>query len=259
MARTCPFVNDGDSTTDYQLHSSQNLIVTTKGGDQDNVLMLGAHADSVDNGPGINDNGSGAIALLELAIQLSKFSTTNAVRFAWWTAEERGLLGSLYYTRNTPKDELDKVRLYLNFDMVASPNYVIGVLDGDASDSTFTSPMGSGDAEKTFQQYFDGADLPWVPSEVGSSSDYASFVEAKVPIGGLFSGAGSGKTEKEAELFGGTAGEAYDPNYHTPEDTVENLSEECFFEMTKAIAHVVATYATSWGEFPDRRTDAKAS
>jgi Zn-dependent M28 family amino/carboxypeptidase len=97
------------------------------------VIHLGAHSDSVAAGPGINDNGSGSIGILEVAIQLAKFTINNAVRFSWWAAEEEGLLGSAAYVASLSQEELDKIRLYLNFDMIASPNFKYGIYDGDGS------------------------------------------------------------------------------------------------------------------------------
>ncbi|KAB5559752.1 hypothetical protein GE09DRAFT_1030357 [Coniochaeta sp. 2T2.1] len=82
--------------------TTTNIIAQTTGGDQDNCMMIGGHSDSVLEGPGINDDGSGTLTVLEVAVQLTKFSVNNCVRFAWWSAEEEGLLGSNYY-RNTRK------------------------------------------------------------------------------------------------------------------------------------------------------------
>lgn len=80
--------------------------------------MLGAHTDSVAAGPGINDNGSGITALLEVAKALPKYEIKNAVTFAFWTAEEEGLLGSKHFVNNLPAAEAANIRGYLNFDMV---------------------------------------------------------------------------------------------------------------------------------------------
>ena len=61
-------------------------------------------------GPGINDNGSGSIALLEIAIQLTKYSVNNAIRFSWWSGEEQGEIGSYYYVDSLSPEELAKIR-----------------------------------------------------------------------------------------------------------------------------------------------------
>ncbi|KAH7038056.1 aminopeptidase Y [Microdochium trichocladiopsis] len=231
---------------------SEQLIATTKCGDQNNILMLGGHADSVTAGPGINDNGSGSVGILEIALQLSKFEPANAVRFAWWSGEEYGLLGSYYYANNLTPEEAAKIRLYLNFDMIASPNYITGIYDGDGSAFNLTGPAGSAEAEKLFEDYFTSQSLPFQPTEFSGRSDYAGFIDIGIPAGGLFSGAEVLKTEEEAALYGGAAGVAYDENYHEAGDDFDNLNHECFIQMSRAIAHATAKYASSWEGFPDR-------
>ncbi len=120
------------------------MIAETKQGRDDNVVMLGAHLDGVEEGPGINDNGTGSAAILEVAVQLAKSHSPhhNTVRFAWWGAEELGLIGSTAYVEElaTQEGELDRIATYLNYDMVGSPNYIIGVYDADQS--TYPAPTG---------------------------------------------------------------------------------------------------------------------
>ena len=106
------------------LGDDRERLAESPDGDPDNVIMAGAHLDSVAEGPGINDNGSGSGALLEVAEQMAQAPADNKVRFAWWGAEEGGLVGSTRLRRQTRRDgELEKIEMYLNFDMVASPNY----------------------------------------------------------------------------------------------------------------------------------------
>ena len=112
------------------------MLAETGTGDDSNVVMAGAHLDSVQEGPGINDNGTGSAALLETAIQMQRVKPTNTVRFAWWGAEEEGLLGSEYYVEQLSDEQTDDIALYLNFDMIGSPNYFYGVYDGDNSSGT---------------------------------------------------------------------------------------------------------------------------
>jgi carboxypeptidase Q len=183
------------------------VVAQTVGGDQDNVLHVGAHSDSVEAGPGINDNGSGTIGILEVAVQLAKFTVNNAVRFSWWSAEEEGLLGAEAYVTSLPQSELDKIRLYLNFDMIASPNFYYGIYDGDGSTFGISGAPGSAEAEKLFEDFFHiDEDLPHAPSEFNGRSDYGPFLDAGIPCGGLDTGAEGIKTEEEAAIFGGTAG-----------------------------------------------------
>jgi Zn-dependent M28 family amino/carboxypeptidase len=77
-----------------------NVLAETSTGDDSNVVMVGGHLDSVSAGPGINDNGSGSAAILEVAEQMKKVKPTNTVRFAWWSAEESGLVGSDFYVNS---------------------------------------------------------------------------------------------------------------------------------------------------------------
>jgi Zn-dependent M28 family amino/carboxypeptidase len=92
---------------------TKNVVFQTIEGDPDNCVMLGAHSDSVSAGPGNNDDGTGTLSLIEVAIQLTKFRVNNCVRFAWWSAEEEGLLGSDYYASQLSTEENLKVRLFM--------------------------------------------------------------------------------------------------------------------------------------------------
>ncbi|KAL8869982.1 MAG: hypothetical protein Q9198_007744, partial [Flavoplaca austrocitrina] len=204
-------------------------------------------------GPGINDNGSGTIGILEVAIQLAKYSVNNAIRFVWVSAEEFGLLGSTYYVAQLSDAEKAKIRLNLNFDMIASPNYKYGIYDGDGSTFGVAGAPGSAQAEKLFQDYFtNDAGLKYVANEFDGRSDYAAFQDAGIPAGGLFTGAEDIKTPEEVALFGGQAGVAYDKNYHQAGDNVGNLNMDAFIQNDKAIAHAVATYGRSFESIPPR-------
>lgn len=242
------------ATYDLQTHVEEfetfNVIAQTPGGRGNNVVMVGAHLDSVEDGPGINDNGSGSAAILEVAVQLAAATdggqdVVNAVRFAWWGAEEVGLRGSTHYVSDLVANDpaaLDDIATYLNFDMVGSPNYIIGVYD--ANESTYPAPVevppGSAETEAVFTDYFDGIDQAWVDTEFSGRSDYQAFIENGVPASGLFTGADGSKTAEEVALFGGTEGIFYDPNYHSPEDTIDNVDATALDIMSRAIGHAVA-------------------
>jgi len=225
-----------------------NVIAETKKGDHDNVLVLGGHSDSVAAGPGINDDGSGTIGVLRVAEALANFKIKNAVRFAFWGAEEFGKLGSYHYIKqiNSSETELSKIRAYLNFDMIASPNFIYGVYDGDGSAFNLTGPPGSAQIEKDFVDFYKANGVPSVPSEFSGRSDYAAFIENGIPSGGLFTGAEQEKTEEEAQMFGGEVGVPYDINYHQPGDDIDNLNHEAYLLNSKAIANSVAKYAMSF-------------
>jgi Zn-dependent M28 family amino/carboxypeptidase len=232
--------------------TTYNVIAETKAGDHNNVLTLGGHTDSVPAGPGINDDGSGTIGVLNVAVALSKFSVTNAVRFCFWSAEEFGKLGSFAYMKklNQSAAEVAKIRAYLNFDMIASPNYVLGIYDGDGSAFNFSGPSGSATIEKDFEDFYKSKGESSVPSLFSGRSDYAAFLENGIPSGGLFTGAEVLKTADEAKLFGGEAGVAYDVNYHQPGDTVDNLNHHAYLLNTQSIANSVAKYALSFEGIP---------
>ncbi len=176
--------------------TTSNVIAETKGGDPDNVVMVGAHLDSVNAGPGIQDNGSGSAAILEVALQMKKVKPVNKVRFAWWGAEESGLVGSTNYVDGLSQGEIDKIALYLNFDMIGSPNYFFGIYDGDDSDGVGAGPgpEGSAQIEKTFEDYFDSVGQPFQGTDFSGRSDYGPFIAVGIPAGGLFTGAEGIKT-----------------------------------------------------------------
>ncbi|KAI8136786.1 hypothetical protein BJV82DRAFT_638176 [Fennellomyces sp. T-0311] len=229
-----------------------NVIAETKGGDKSNLIVIGGHSDSVVAGPGINDNGSGTAALLELSYLFRDVEPVNAVRFCWWTAEEYGLLGAKHHVANLSEEERKNIALYLNFDMVASPNAINGVYDGDGSDSKLAGPPGSAAIEKLFQDFFVEKNEPYDPSEFDGRSDYGPFIAVGIPSGGLFTGAEVVMTEEQAKRYGRKAGVAYDECYHQACDTIDNLSHEAFLLNSRAIAHALATFSQST-ELVDRQ------
>lgn len=227
-----------------------NVIAELPGVNDTNVVMAGAHLDSVLQGPGINDNGSGSSALLEIAQQISKLKPQNTIRFAWWGAEESGLLGSRAWVADQVEaGTLDDVALYLNFDMVASPNYIFMVYDGDesgwAAPAGVPIPEGSIQIEDLFESYYTWAGVPYDDAQFSGRSDYQAFILNGVPAGGLFTGAEVLKTPLQAEIWGGVAGEQYDPCYHLACDDIDNLSLEALDVNSDAIAAAVLTYAYS--------------
>jgi aminopeptidase Y len=229
-----------------ETRTAWNVLAESQYGSTNNVVMAGAHLDSVQNGPGINDNGSGSAALLETAIQMSKVKTNSKVRFAWWGAEEEGLLGSDHYVTTLPQAALDKIALYLNFDMVGSPNHFYGIYDGDNSSGTAPPgfiPPGSAQIEDVFEKFYAGRGLPAEDTEFSGRSDYGPFIAVNIPAGGLFTGAEGVKTAQQAARYGGTAGAAYDSCYHQPCDTRANLNLSALDVNSDAIATAVITFA----------------
>lgn len=244
-----------------------NVIADTQEGRADRTVVVGAHLDSVLEGPGINDNGSGSATLLETALQMSRLGVepANRVRFAFWGAEESGLLGSEHYVANLSESQLDKIALNLNFDMLGSPNFVRFVYDGDGSatpdDPDDAGPAGSASIEHVFNRYFSEKDLATEPTAFDGRSDYGPFIAVGIPAGGLFTGAEGIKTKREARIYGGTAEEAYDRCYHQLCDDITNLSVKALDQMSDGVAHTTFTFAEDKTLFSGqtRRLEAQSS
>ncbi|HEY6697689.1 MAG TPA: M20/M25/M40 family metallo-hydrolase [Acidimicrobiales bacterium] len=222
-----------------------NVLAETSHGDDSNVVMVGAHLDSVSAGPGINDNGSGSAAILEVAEQMKKVKPTNTVRFAWWGAEESGLVGSTFYVGSLTEEEQADIALYLNFDMVGSPNFVRFIYDGDGSAFELPGPEGSAAIEALFEDFYADRGLAFEPTAFDGRSDYGPFIAegVDIPAGGLFTGAEGRKTAEQQAIYGGTVGEQYDPCYHAACDTFSNNSNEVLDLNADAIAFATLTYA----------------
>jgi Zn-dependent M28 family amino/carboxypeptidase len=233
---------------------TSNIIADSPTGNANKVLVVGAHLDSVVEGPGINDNGSGTAANLEIAVQMAKLKIKprQKVRFAFWGAEEAGLLGSEHYVAKLSDANLTKIYANLNFDMLGSPNYVRFVYDGDGSATETAGPPGSAQIENIFNSYFTKQKLATEPTAFDGRSDYGPFIAVGIPAGGLFSGAEGVKTAAQATVYGGTAGVAYDKCYHSACDDMTNLNASALYELGDAAAHAVYTLAlTKTGFFPD--------
>jgi len=232
-----------DVDVTLEMRPTINLVVETPGGDPDEVVMLGAHLDSVPAGPGINDNGTGSAALLEVARALAGCETTRKVRFGWWAAEEVGLVGSTIYVESLDAMQRASILTYMNFDMIGSPNYVRFRYDGDGSGFGTTGPMGSAELEQVFADYFDGLGLVSEEVPFDGRSDYGAFIANGIAAGGLFTGAEGIKSDGQADVHGGAAGIAYDACYHAECDGADNVDYTILEGMGGAIAHAVALYA----------------
>ncbi|WP_026360299.1 M28 family peptidase [Amycolatopsis nigrescens] len=220
-----------------------NLIAEWPKGDANQVIMLGAHLDSVSAGAGINDNGTGSAAILEVALSLASANPEMAkrVRFGWWADEESGLRGSRYYVSSLPAAERTKIKTYLNFDMIGSRNWGHFVYDDVSS------------VKAVFDEYFRSINVPTEgDSEGDGRSDHASFKSAGIPVGGLATGAGAIKSSSQQQKWGGTAGAAYDNCYHRSCDTTSNVADTPLDRNSDAIAYAVwklAVAATQGNDF----------
>jgi Zn-dependent M28 family amino/carboxypeptidase len=221
-----------------------NLIADSVAGRNDRIVVAGGHLDSA-VGPGIDDNGSGAATLLVIAEQMAALGITprNKVRFAFWGAEENGLIGSTNYATALTATEVKAHHVYLNYDMIASSNWVPMVYDGDGSETGTAGPNGSQNVERIMLDYFAALGMKTYPSAFDGRSDYQGFMDRKIPIGGLFSGADEIKTAEQAALYGGKAGEYLDWTYHSVDDTWAHLNQTALDIMSDATAHGVLTFA----------------
>ena len=156
-----------------------------------------------------------------------------------------GLLGSQDYVDNLSESELQEIDLYLNFDMIASPNFVYFIYDGDDSNGVGAGPgpEGSAEIEQQFERFYTDRGISFKGTDFSGRSDYAAFIEFGIPAGGLFTGAGDVKTEEEVAIWGGTAGDPYDPCYHLACDTLDNVSLEALAVNSDAIAFVTLEFA----------------
>ncbi|MBO7938999.1 MULTISPECIES: M28 family metallopeptidase [Streptomyces] len=211
-----------------------NLIADWPGGDTNQVIMAGSHLDSVTSGAGINDNGSGSSAVLEAALTVARtnYQPTKHLRFAWWGAEELGLVGSRYYVNSLSSANRARISGYLNFDMIGSPNPGYFVYDDNPA------------IEKTFKDYFAGIGVPTeIETEGDGRSDHAPFKSAGVPVGGLFTGASRVKTSAQVAKWGGTA-TAFDRCYHSSCDTTANINDTALDRNGDALAYAVWTLSS---------------
>ncbi|MFC9128183.1 M28 family metallopeptidase [Streptomyces sp. NPDC057099] len=207
-----------------------NLIADWGSGTSGKVVMAGSHLDSTSEGPGINDNGSGSAAILEVALAVAKadLKPSKHLRFAWWGAEEHGMVGSKHYVQNLNYGDESTIDSYLNFDMIGSPNAGYFVYDDDTG------------LEKVFTDWFTTKNIKTAPETEGDGrSDHAPFKDAGVRVGGLFSGASHEKTSEQAKAWGGTAGEPFDPCYHQACDKDATINKKALDLNTDAIANAI--------------------
>ncbi|GIF00957.1 hypothetical protein Ari01nite_84210 [Paractinoplanes rishiriensis] len=237
----------------YNGATGYNLIADWPGGDTSDTLMIGAHLDSVTAGPGINDNGTGSAANLEVALAVARtgHQPDRHLRFAWWGAEELGLRGSRAYVNGLTTAQRSAITGYLNFDMVGSPNPGYFLYDGDNSDGVGAGPgpAGSAQIEQTLAAYFTSIGVPTRGTDFDGRSDYGPFISAGIPAGGIFTGAEGRKTSAQVTLWGGTTG-AFDPCYHASCDTTANVNDTALNRNADAIAYTVWALSGDGGTGP---------
>ncbi|MGR6913846.1 M28 family peptidase [[Actinomadura] parvosata] len=218
-------------TTSYcSSGAGPNLIADWPGGDANQVIMSGAHLDSVAAGPGINDNGSGSANLLEVALTLAQRNPTLAkhVRFGWWTDEEQGLNGSEYYVASLSSTERSRIQVYYNYDMTGSTNGGYFINNINTTGAAY------------LKEFYDRLSLqPEENVEGANRSDDASFRNAGIASSGVAAGASATKTSAQAAKWGGTAGRAYDSCYHSACDTTSNINDTVLDRAADAAMYAV--------------------
>jgi aminopeptidase S len=211
----------------------RNVIAQTRTGDPRQVVLAGAHLDSVRDGPGVNDNGTGVATLLEIATRMGGSPPVGrAVRFAFWGAEERDFQGSQGYVDSLSAADRRAITLYLNLDMTGSPNAGYFVQGDEPAGRDLAARLTALGAAPEIEE-FDG------------SSDYAPFVQAGIPSTGLLAGDEQVKTADQAAKWGGTAGQVFDGCYHQACDTTANVDRVALDRFGDATAGTLASLASS--------------
>ncbi|MFB4276645.1 M28 family peptidase [Nonomuraea sp. MTCD27] len=219
-----------------------NLIADWPGGDANQVIMSGAHLDSVSAGPGINDNASGSANLLEVALTLAQKNPALAkhVRFGWWTDEEQGLNGSEFYVASLSATERSRIKVYYNYDMTGSTNGGYFINNITTTGAAY------------LKEFYDRLNLqPEENVEGANRSDDASFRNAGIASSGVAAGASATKTSAQAAKWGGTAGRAYDSCYHAACDTSTNINDTVLDRAADAAMYAVWKQAV--GDTPPAR------
>jgi aminopeptidase S len=242
------------STPEFNVDGDRirNVIAQTKTGDPNHVVMAGAHLDSVEDGPGMNDNASGSAAWLEIAVRMGGSpEVTNQVRMAWWGAEEIDFNGSTHYVETLTRADRRKIALYLNLDVIASPN-VAYLVEGGIGHGDDAGPDGSAEVAGVLAERLAATGVTPERMEYEYGSDYIPFIKAGIPTAGGFTGDDEVKTRKQAALWGGQAGAVCDRCYHESCDRLDNINVKALDRYTDAAAGALAHFAISVSDLPAR-------
>lgn len=221
-----------------QVRTSSNLVAQTRTGDPHNVVVVNGNLDSI-GGAGENDNGTGTAAMLQIALHLGAWPRVdNAVRFVFTSAQEYSFAGAATYLSSLSAAQQQDIALDLSAEMLGSPNIGYFVIDG-------LPGTGSAAIAKAFYAYYQATGVPTEAAPLSGRWDYNAFVGDNIPTGGIFSGADATKTQAEANMWGGTVSEAFDPCYQIACDTLKNVDRTAMLRNARALAFVVGTYASS--------------
>jgi len=238
-----------------------NVIADSKGGDKNHTLVVDAHLDAI-YGAGMLDNGSGSMAILDIAQMMKNVNPANHLRFIWFGGEELGLFGSQFYVNNLAPTQASHISYDLDADVFGTPNYLIGILDPAAPD------LFSKQVPETFPNKV------YKPSQVARDQAIAFFDQAGfnhelispngtdaiwfnrigVPASGLLTGQDCCKTQQEVDLFGGqtgnfegnlgtTDGGCVDNPFRWCDNWPDNVDADNLTLMSKAMADMVVRQA----------------
>ena len=232
---------------------TSNLIAETRLGDPNTVVTIGSSLDSSENGPGMNENGSGSSANLQMALQFGTVvkKPANKVRFLWYGAEQAGAVGTSFYINSLSSAERNQIALNLNFDMIGSPNYIRTILNE-------TETSGGLAIVKTFAEFFDINHLSYKISPPASGAVLTPFSAFGIPSGGIDTGSVIVKTREDRDRFGGLVGIPYDPCFLQPCDTLENVNKDVLLETAQAAAFALERFANT-GNLPQLLTHVDAA
>lgn len=138
------------------------------------VLIVGAHYDGVNDMPAANDNASGVSVMLELARTMAARITDTEIRFIAFDCEELGLLGSEYYA-NSVFDESENIIGMLNFDMLASRTAREVFIYSNENDNYMYEILKAG------PEFQDVKISQLSDNELNAASDYISFKSKLIP------------------------------------------------------------------------------
>ncbi|SDE03997.1 PA domain-containing protein [Priestia aryabhattai B8W22] len=192
--------------TSYNVTATKPSTFKKKG--TNDIIVVGAHHDSVAGAPGANDDASGTAMVLELARVFKTLPTDTELRFVTFGAEEVGLLGSEHYVGELSEDEKNRIVGMFNLDMVGSRD--AGDLVMNTADGTPNLVTELAQASST---RLNGSPTPF---QAGGRSDHVPFAEAGIP----------------AALFIHSPSE---PWYHTPEDTLDKISKEKLQDVAEIV------------------------
>jgi Zn-dependent M28 family amino/carboxypeptidase len=259
------------------------VLAETDTGDANHVVVAGAHLDSVAAGPGVNDDGSGTSAQLEIAKQIARkdLNPRQQIRFMWFGGEEEGLVGSIYYAEHLTASQASKIMVMIDTDMISSPNFARFVYDGNGSEpGNPAGPPGSGEVERVFTDFWESQGFSSETIPFDGRSDYVGFTDLGIPAGGIFSGAEQPKTAAQVAIYGGAADEQYDPCYHDfcdqlssilgappPEVLADPLAaaamqgggERSMRQFLPAVTHTIWHFAKAKNPLPDRASSSRAT